>query len=539
MVLLFAGLVWLACGDSPTEPLAQRTIGPSGGELRADGVVLAVPAGALPSETRITVERASPSQLPSSVGARADSIVPGTLYDFGPDGLVFDAPATLTLEYDPAHLPPGSLETWLRVVRIGDTVEVVPGVSVDTAANTVAVQVDHFTFFGVYGPIEPRPLLIEVRENVGVVDQVGPDAPGLAGLDLADSVQVSDVVTVTAPGVVSIEVAEAVGVSDALSATAYEGSIAVGEGVSISDLVEVTAVPGATLYVVSAAGSLEVFDAAGPTPIASIPLPATSSAIARRPGTDELWVTERTTDSVSVVDARTNTVAGRFYSSALDPFTVDFDGVGSLGVIGDNDVGRLSVLAGSTGALDGFVQNLASRVVAAEVSSDGSTAWTAGSQLTRVDLVNRVPVDSSAAGAVTFASDLDLTPDESELWATDGIGGVIVVFDPTDLAVLDSIPVSAGSSTGGEHLAFSSDGTTAFATTSGAGEIVVIDVASRAELTRYATGGPITELVHDADRNRIYGTSPVTSELIVFDLGTGSLIDRVTVPSPRELTIQP
>ena len=74
-------------------------------------------------------------------------------YDFGPDGVTFAPPVTITLEYDPALLPEGVAEEDLVIayfnVETGEWVEL--DCVVDPATHTVTGQASHFTLFAILG----------------------------------------------------------------------------------------------------------------------------------------------------------------------------------------------------------------------------------------------------------------------------------------------------------------------------------------------------------------------------------------------------
>ena len=74
-------------------------VGPSGGTIGAQGVVLTIPAGALPSDTTISItEDADP--VPSGYTALS------SLYSFGPDGTVFLKPVTVSFPLTSARSSP-------------------------------------------------------------------------------------------------------------------------------------------------------------------------------------------------------------------------------------------------------------------------------------------------------------------------------------------------------------------------------------------------------------------------------------------------
>jgi len=648
----------------------------NGGEVVGPGFVLSVPPGSLPGLTDITVRPATPAELPLSLGPRRDSIVSGTLYDFGPDGLVFDPPAVITLEYDPLNLPAGTDESRLGVARIDSVLTAIPVLARDTVANTISAQVDHFTFFGVVLPqltldlsinvvieetisvtdelpiestppvnvlveenisvtdslpiesappvnviveeivsvtdllpIESSPPLtlvveetiqvldelgstglapirIDVLEAVGVSDATGSDitglpdvtaiatetvavadvvavdAPGVVRIDIeeavgvtdspgseqldllrsdvSESIMVADDVAVTAPGIVRIDVVEGIGVGDSPSPSVPVNlSVPVTESVGVVDVVDVRATSSGDVYVGSGTAILGAFDA-DLSSVASVALPGQVGAVARRPGTSGVWVVERGSDSLVVVDAATNTRTTAIYSGTLDPIAIDFDASGNVAVVGDNNADRITVFDAASVTQSGpAITNFGvPSVTGVQLSGDGSTAWIVGNNVAKVDVAARQPLDTAEIGGITFASDVDLTPDETELWVTDALSGNVVIYDAVTLAVLDTISISDGTSTGGEQLTISDDGATAFATTATFGELVALDVATRSESARYTIGGSASFVVLDAANSVVFLTSlQPDDELIRFDLSAGAVTDRVPFASPRGLIL--
>jgi hypothetical protein len=118
-------------------------VGPGGGVLEFEEglVILDVPGGAVSASVRIA---ASPTTLP----ADAPSYVPGTVWDLGPDGLDFNEPVTLSLEYDPALVPEGVDESELRIHKLVDGTFVQQDAgTVDTANHVATAEIDGFSVF--------------------------------------------------------------------------------------------------------------------------------------------------------------------------------------------------------------------------------------------------------------------------------------------------------------------------------------------------------------------------------------------------------
>jgi hypothetical protein len=147
---------YIALEEGRTLPIKFRieegavfVVGASGGSfIAADGAVtIDLPAGALPAggDVGITVTETS-DDVPGV------DIIPGTAYEFEPDGTNFDLPVELTLAYDPNLLPPGVDETSMFVLTQEDGVwQPVPTV-VDPATNTATGWITGFSAKALGGP---------------------------------------------------------------------------------------------------------------------------------------------------------------------------------------------------------------------------------------------------------------------------------------------------------------------------------------------------------------------------------------------------
>lgn len=133
--------------DNPPGPQLDYagTIGPSGGEISAHQgrVLLVFPPGAVLEDTDI---RVSPL---ANVGA--PGVITSTAFDFGPDGLEFLEPVTLTLSYAEVGLPAEYDATALIIVSsslVSGALTPVPGSTVATAAHTVTATISGFSTYG-------------------------------------------------------------------------------------------------------------------------------------------------------------------------------------------------------------------------------------------------------------------------------------------------------------------------------------------------------------------------------------------------------
>jgi formylglycine-generating enzyme required for sulfatase activity len=141
-----------------------ETVGPEGGTITfADGrVVLEVPAGALLTATDIAVS-------PQATCPAGDGLVPGTCYEFAPEGTEFARPAQLTIAYDESALAPGTEETDLAIHRVvGGVWGPAVGAAVDADANTVSAWIGGFSGYGILA-----------RRRQAGQEMIGPDGQTL------------------------------------------------------------------------------------------------------------------------------------------------------------------------------------------------------------------------------------------------------------------------------------------------------------------------------------------------------------------------
>jgi alpha-tubulin suppressor-like RCC1 family protein len=116
--------------------------------VSADGSAsVAVPEGAVTGDDVVVTIEPTADVPPADFG---DAV--STVYDFGPDGLVFAKPVLLTFSYDPAALPRNSDPSELRIAFETAGVWLGLPTTVDTAAHTATAAIFHFTRFCVCRP---------------------------------------------------------------------------------------------------------------------------------------------------------------------------------------------------------------------------------------------------------------------------------------------------------------------------------------------------------------------------------------------------
>ncbi len=116
-----------------------------GGTVSAlnEKVVFTVPSGAVTEQETLTAKAAE--NIPSD-----DNYVPGTAYEFGPDGFQFQQPLELTITYDPNNIPAGAQESYLMLAKlVSDSWQIINDSSADTTTHTVTGTINGFSSYGV------------------------------------------------------------------------------------------------------------------------------------------------------------------------------------------------------------------------------------------------------------------------------------------------------------------------------------------------------------------------------------------------------
>lgn len=123
----------------PVTP-GQAVIGPEGGTVTSadEHLTLDIPSGALSEILTFSITETTEF---------TDRFL-GTVYDIGPNGTIFSAPAQLTLQYDEPSLPPGTDEGRLMLATIENGQLKLLPTTREAAANALGAEITHLTPFG-------------------------------------------------------------------------------------------------------------------------------------------------------------------------------------------------------------------------------------------------------------------------------------------------------------------------------------------------------------------------------------------------------
>ncbi len=132
--------------DVPHEVVVSEVVTPDGATFATEGATLVIPPGAVSAGTSVEITRVDvpfaqnpyARDEPGSVAA----VAAGPVLDFGPAGVTFDVPVTVTVPYDPTAATEGLDQP--SIAYYTGTRWVILGGTVDTAAHTVTISQDAF-----------------------------------------------------------------------------------------------------------------------------------------------------------------------------------------------------------------------------------------------------------------------------------------------------------------------------------------------------------------------------------------------------------
>ncbi|MBN2026110.1 MAG: IPT/TIG domain-containing protein [Actinobacteria bacterium] len=137
------------------------------------GDAITVPPGALSEDVEVSLSILSSEDLPEPPGGVAKI---ARAFDFGPDGLTFQQPATVVFTYTEDELD-GANEEDLQVYyydSVTSSWQLIAGV-IDTEQNTITCTIDHFTTFAIMAADTQPPEIsitspLDASEIMGIVD---------------------------------------------------------------------------------------------------------------------------------------------------------------------------------------------------------------------------------------------------------------------------------------------------------------------------------------------------------------------------------
>lgn len=160
---LRSGGSWASYAEYEIVDCVGTIDGDLGGEVTTTGATLAVLPGSFEGTQEIALYPVPTDELP-------EGALPGTAFDFDPDGLEFDPPAELEVAYDDTGLSLTEEQALaLHYLTPAGIWEEVPSSSVDTEANLITALIEHFSVYAVVPQVAELTLSVSPQP----VDETG------------------------------------------------------------------------------------------------------------------------------------------------------------------------------------------------------------------------------------------------------------------------------------------------------------------------------------------------------------------------------
>ncbi|GAB6275130.1 MAG: hypothetical protein STSR0004_19950 [Peptococcaceae bacterium] len=148
---------------TPVPGETSKSIGKDGGSISLGDVNIEIPPGALEETKNISIKKLEPAKAP--LGVMEGFKFLGDVYCFGPEGLKFKVPVTITFKYDPAKLT-GLDEDTLAIYYYDQTKNawVIQESAIDKAKRTVSTKINHFSCFVLMAKTKIPPTPCEFKD---------------------------------------------------------------------------------------------------------------------------------------------------------------------------------------------------------------------------------------------------------------------------------------------------------------------------------------------------------------------------------------
>ncbi|MBL0057140.1 MAG: beta-propeller fold lactonase family protein [Chitinophagaceae bacterium] len=241
-------------------------------------------------------------------------------------------------------------------------------------------------------------------------------------------------------------------------------------------------------------------------------------------GSNFAYITNRTSNNVSVINTATNTVVATIGVGSM-PIGVSVTPDGSKVYVTNYISGNVSVISTETNTVIATVP-VGTNPYGLSVSPDGSRVYVANIGTNNVSVINTATdLVISTIPAGTAPSATKLSPDGSRLYiANNGSANVSVINVSTNALVAT---VAIGSAPFG--ISVSPDGSKVYVANQNSNSISVINAVTNLEEASIPVGsGPVGTAI-SADGSRLYVTNQSTNQMSVINTATNSVLTTVSV----------
>jgi YVTN family beta-propeller protein len=187
-------------------------------------------------------------------------------------------------------------------------------------------------------------------------------------------------------------------------------------------------------------------------------------------------------------------------------------------------IGRYDAQSGTVDWLMGTGQNITHMLV---VTKDESRIFTANIGSDSVTAFHRAPDGNWTVTVIPVGKGpegIAISPDERELWTAHSREGGVSIIDVRQEKLVQTIPVSAKRS---NRLQFTPDGKRVLISDAYGGEVIVLETASRKEITRVRTGGQPEGVLITPDGARAFVGLGNGNAVAVIDLASSVMTGKI------------
>lgn len=288
------------------------------------------------------------------------------------------------------------------------------------------------------------------------------------------------------------------------------------------------ATPKVVLYVTNRSdNTVSVIDAATNAVTATVPVGGTPNQLATTPDGTHVYVTNSDSNNVSVLDTRTNNVVTTIPVGG-NPAGIAITPDGTKAYVANVNDNTVSVIEVTTNAVTATIVVSGKAPIGAAVTPDGKHVYVGNivsATVSVIDTATNTETATVSLGGITNPFAAAVTPDGKNVYVAGGGSGTVSVINTATNTVATTI---TGFSTV-DDVAISPDGTKVYATDNSANNVYVINTASNVAATTIQVGGGPFGIVLTSDGTKAYVANQQTNDVSVINTSTNSVTTTVAV----------
>lgn len=275
------------------------------------------------------------------------------------------------------------------------------------------------------------------------------------------------------------------------------------------------------------AGTLSLVDVQGGGTLRTVSVGSGPYGIAVNPVDDSVWVTNRESDSVSVLTSGGNATAT--IATPKKPLGIVFEPTGTRAYVASYDDDQVAVVDAATRAVLQTVK-VGSGPTGVAVTADGTQVWTANYGANTVSMIDltQTPVKARTSRPLILRPlGIAVAPDGTRVYVSGFKSNRLLVIDPSHPRRVKRIRV--GRRPTGVVLA-PPPATRLYVANSRSGTVSVIDTVTNQTVGVIPTGPLPYGLSIDPSGRYLFVVESGSSSLLMWDLTVGAAVRRIAVP---------